>query len=886
MATTASLIGRRSELELLEQVLERARAGHSEVLVVRGVAGVGKTALIDECVRAAHGFRVLRAEGIEAESELAFAGLHQLLRPLLGLLDRLPPVQRGALEAAFGSGVGGDRFLVAAATLGLLAEAAEEAPLLCVVDDVQWVDRASIDALVFAARRLAAEPVAIVLGLREGGLALDHLPALRLAGLTRDDARRLLDRAERLAPADRERVLDAADGIPLAVLELPRGGAGAMHGVERSFAERIAALPDGTRAAVLLAAADDDPDAATALRAGLVAEDLAPAEAAGLLWMDGERLAFRHPLVRSAAYGLAPFADRRRAHATLAATLQGEAEADRRAWHRAAAATAPDDVVAGELAQSAERARARSGHAAAAAALERAARLTGDGTVRARRLVDAADAARLAGDADHALALAGEGLSLGPDAVTAAIATAIRGAIRSHHGDPETAEDDLWSAARALAPHQPQRALRIGLLGGEAAVLRGHHARSIEIVRWAAELEAGDGDAERALNAFAGALASTFDRRFDDAHRGYLEAVTLAERARDPQVLMWAAGGCVYGGDIVRGRRTFERGVALARERGAVAIVAYGLQYVTQLALVLGRHAAARTDASDGLALALEVGDDAAATNHRALLGWEAAVRGREDECRALVAEAKQGAVAHSLRFASESADRALGLLDLGLGRYEPAFERLAAVASDPGGHPARKLLVVGDLVEAAVGCGRADAAAPALAALADWGTATRSAWAAAIVAGAAVQLAAEPDDGAYGRAVEAHEAIDLPFDRARLELRYGALLRRARRRIDARRHLRLALDGFAAAGAADWERRAADELRATGETARRRDASTIDDLTPQELQIARLAADGATNRDIASRLFLSPRTVEYHLRKVFQKLSVNTRTQLAGIDW
>jgi len=225
MVTVASLIGRRSELETLERVLGSARSGHSEVLVVRGVAGVGKTSLLDECIRAAEDFRVLRAEGIEAESELAFAGLHQLLWPLLGLLDRLPPIQRGALEAAFGNAAGaaGDRFLVAAATLGLLAEAAEESPVLCVVDDVQWVDRASMDALVFAARRLAAEPVAIVLGLREGGAALDHLPALHLGGLARDDARVLLDRAERIPPADRERVLDAADGNPLALLELPRG---------------------------------------------------------------------------------------------------------------------------------------------------------------------------------------------------------------------------------------------------------------------------------------------------------------------------------------------------------------------------------------------------------------------------------------------------------------------------------------------------------------------------------------------------------------------------------------------------------------------------------------------------------------------------------------
>jgi DNA-binding CsgD family transcriptional regulator len=347
---------------------------------------------------------------------------------------------------------------------------------------------------------------------------------------------------------------------------------------------------------------------------------------------------------------------------------------------------------------------------------------------------------------------------------------------------------------------------------------------------------------------------------------------------------MWAAGGAAYAGDLDRGRKAFELGVTAARERGAIGIVAHGLQYVANLDLYAGRYATARVSATEGLALAEACGDDTAAMNHRALLGWHAAMQGREDECHALVDETRARAAAHSLRFPAESADRALALLDLGLGRYEAAYERLAAMVADPGGHPVRRLLPIGDLVEAAVACGRADAARAPIGELVHWAGATGSAWATAVAAGAEVQLGGT--DAAYERALEAHAAIELPFDRARLELRYGALLRRARRRVDARTHLRAALDGFAQLGAAPWERRAAEELRATGETARRRDAGTIDDLTPQELQIARLAADGATNRDIASRLFLSPRTVEYHLRKVFTKLSVTTRTQLAGIDW
>src|SRR5690349_21490808 len=325
-------------------MLDGAREGRAGVLVVRGVAGVGKSALLSAAGDAA-GFRVLRAEGVEGEAELAFAGLHQLLRPVMDLVERRPAVQRVALDAAFGLASGqGDRFLVAATTLGLLADAAEETPVLCVVDDLQWLDRASAAALVFAARRLDAERIALLLAVRAGEAeppGLERFPSMELGGLDRADAAELLDGS--LSPVDRRRILDAADGIPLALLELPRG-----------------------------------PGA------------LAPAEADGLLWASGERLVFRHPLVRSAAYSAATFAERRRAHAALAAALPGEADADRRAWHRAAAVEAPDAEVADELAASAERARLRGGHAAAAAALERSARLTAPDAPRARRLGGAA----------------------------------------------------------------------------------------------------------------------------------------------------------------------------------------------------------------------------------------------------------------------------------------------------------------------------------------------------------------------------------------------------------------------------------------------------------------------------------------------------------------
>ena len=348
-------------------------------------------------------------------------------------------------------------------------------------------------------------------------------------------------------------------------------------------------------------------------------------------------------------------------------------------------------------------------------------------------------------------------------------------------------------------------------------------------------------------------------------------------RGNDPQLITWAGIGLVYAGDLVGARHAIAGAVAIARDRGAIGDVAFALQVLANLELMEGRFAMAATDAGDGLALALESGEEAAAAHCRALLAWLAAVRGDPDEARAPAVEA----AGQPLRLASESAHRALALVDLASGRFDEAYERLHAQFTSPLAHPARRIFIVGDLVEAAAGGQRP--ARDAYDELRRWADASGSPWWTAVAATAKVQLEGED---AYDEALQAHEQIALPFDRGRLELRMGELLRRRRRRTDSRRHLRAALDIFAALGAAPWERRAANELRATGETARKRVPSTLDDLTPQELQIARLVAEGATNRDIAGRLFLSPRTVDYHLRKVFQKLSVTSRTQLAALDW
>jgi DNA-binding CsgD family transcriptional regulator len=429
--------------------------------------------------------------------------------------------------------------------------------------------------------------------------------------------------------------------------------------------------------------------------------------------------------------------------------------------------------------------------------------------------------------------------------------------------------------------------VRTALLAAETAALAGDHTRAEELSRWTAALPAGD-DGDGALVAFAGGMARLFAGDAGAARDRFTHGAALAERSGDAQVMTWAAAGTLYAGDLVEARRAFARAVERARDGGAIGIVAFALPCLANLEMLEGRFTAGRTDAAEGLDLAVEVGDEGAAAYARAVLAWHAAAHGWEEDCRALAGEALAWTGAATARPAAESAHHALALLDLGLGRPDAALDRLAAVATDPGAHPARRLLVGGDLVEAAVGCGREDDARAALADLATHARATGSAWAAATIAGAEVHLADGPDaaEAAFVHAAEVHRAIELPFDVARLELRVGEQLRRARRRTDARRYLRSAVDAFARLGAVPWERRAENELRATGETARRRDPDTLDELTPQEAQVARLVAEGATNREIASRLFLSPRTVEYHLRKVFRKLGVTSRTQLAGLDW
>jgi DNA-binding CsgD family transcriptional regulator len=905
------LHGRHAECAALDRLLADARRSRSGVLVVRGEAGVGKTALLEHAAGRAEGMLVLRAAGVESEAELSFAALHQLLRPVLELVGRLPAPQAAALRGALGLGPdgNGDRFLVSVAVLGLLAEAAEIRPVLCLVDEAQWLDRPSAEALVFAARRLQADPVAWLFAARDGDgrpFPAPGLPELRLEGLDRSAAADLLAAGGRDLPAEVvDRLVEGTGGNPLALLELPGSldpdqlaGRAPLEAVlpltdrlEAAFGQRVRRLPAPARTLLLVAAADAAGDPAVVLRAaarlGVAAEVLDQVEAAGLVRTGDDRLQFWHPLVRSAGYRTATFAARQAAHRALAEVLGGEDAVDRRAWHLAAAALGPDEPAAAELERSADRARRRGGHAAAAAALGRAAELTADDGERGRRLATAATAAWLAGQADRAAALLDRAEPLVADLGSRVEVAHLRGAIEASRGVAMRATAMLITGAELAAPVDPDRALQMLVEASEAASLAGDVTPTAELGRRAAALPAA-GPSGRFLRDFLQGMGRVAEG--DAAAGGPLlrQAIVLAGTLDDPNLLLWAGLAAFFVGDHDAGTAMHTRAVAKARREGAVGLLPRALEYLAPDELAAGRLEAARVDATEGLALARDTGNDTSACRHLATLAHLAALRGDEDACRAHAAEAHDRAAARGLGLPLTLAANALALLDLGLGRPAEALARFGRLlTAGPGaGSPYFAVYAVPDLVEAAVRSGQADAAAGPLAAFEQLAT----------LAGTPEPLAqlarcrglVGPEETAPARFQEAlalHDAHARPFDTARTELLYGEALRRARRRGEARNHLRSALETFQRLGAVPWADRAAAELRATGETARRRNPATLAQLTPQELQIVRLVGEGGTNREIGAQLFLSRRTVDYHLRNVFVKLGVSSRTELIRLQ-
>jgi len=906
------LFGRDPERSRIGELLDGARASRSAVLVISGEPGVGKSALLEDARGQAGDMLVLSGAGVESEAQLPFAALHQIVRPVLEHVEKLPQPQAGALRGALGLAAGGseDRFLVSLAVLSLLAEAAEDRPLLCLVDDAQWLDDASADALVFVARRLEAEGIVMLFGAREGDIRqfeASGLPELRLGGLDPAAAETLIDRSAgvALSPELRDRLVTETGGNPLALLELSSELSEAqLSGTEavlapipvsarvgRAFLARVERLSEDTQTLLLVASADDSGELSTVLRAaaqlGAEAEALDGAEQAGLLHVRGTRLELRHPLVRSAVYQAAPVSKRQAAHGALASVLDGEADADRRAWHRAAASVEPDPSVGDELEEAGERARLRSGFAAASIAFERAASLTADEQHRARRLTAAAEAAWLAGRVERALMLLESARPLVTEPVPRADIDRFLGLIEMTRGVPADACQLLLRTATEVAPSDAERALQLLNIAGLAAAYAGDREAAVAIARLARDLPLEQTPFLRMLAQLLIGLGAHAEGDFADAARMLRVALELAEEldddaVREPVALLFAGRAALYLGDDQATYWTHREAAARARASGALSIVTQILPRLAITELWAGRWAAGSANAREGVQLAREIGQHDLVAQQLVLLALVAALRGSEDECRSLAAESRELASARRLGIVLELADWAVALLELGLGRPEDALRRCREISTT---------LVVFwgglDRIEAAIRAGEPETAHAWLDDFEQWADAGAAPWARAVALHCRALLSDDETETErlFLAALDAHADAARPFERARSELAYGEFLRRVRRRVEAREHLRSALDSFETLGATLWAERARVELRASGQTARKRDPSTRNALTMQELQIARFVAEGHTNREVAAQLFLSPRTIDFHLRNVYRKLGITSRTALARFD-
>ncbi|MEV4456659.1 AAA family ATPase [Microbispora sp. NPDC049633] len=885
------LYGRSVETAAIDDLIDRARKGSGSALVLRGEAGAGKTALLDQAATRGGAMRVLRTTGVEAEADLAFAALHQLLLPVTGLLDALPEPQAEAVRGALGLAPAGsgDRFLLAAGVLSLLAEAAAPDGLICVVDDFQWVDRPSADALSFAARRLGTEPIAMPLAVR-GDMPVKGLPSLEIGGLAGPAAAELLDAGFTLAAQVRRDLVALTGGNPLALRETarlltPAQRAGReplpdpLPGGAQLFGDRVAALSAGARLTALLAAVESDVDlvlrAAARLGAGEAA--LPELESAGLVAVSGTQVRFRHPLIRSAVHETASPAGRREAHAALAELSGG----DRRAWHLAGAALGQDESVAAALAQAAERDRDRGGYGAAATALTRAAELTPEPLVRAGRLKDAAVAAWLGGRPGQAESLLAEARELaGTDAALTMEIAQLRGRFELNSGD----------AAEAVRILSAGDTLDMLADAAEAASYVGDTAAIVEIGRRAVAFP--EGFLRDVLAGIGATLAGG-----GDGHDLLRRALGRTGELREAAEFLWASAAASHLGEVDLSAELAERAGRVARVSGMTGQLPVVLEFVATAERLAGRLAESRAVSEEGLELAREAGYANTVAAHLANLAAVAALRGEEEPCARYAGEALAIAVPHRVGLRAGVAAYALAMLDLCLGRFAAAHDRFAAIAAaGPGaGHPTVVWRTAPDRIEAAVGAGDTDAARAALEAYERWSAHAGTAESRALLARCRGLVL--PDDRAVEALGEASRLHANPFEAARTGLLLGERLRRTHRPGEARAHLRAAFETFERAGAAPWARRAHDELRAAGESVRpEKDApsapevapdvrgTALDALTPQELRIATLVAEGATSKEIAARLFLSPRTVEYHLYKIYPKLGITSRTELARL--
>jgi DNA-binding CsgD family transcriptional regulator len=896
------LLDRRSERAAVDRVLDQARAGSSAVLVVRGEPGIGKTALLGYAAGRALGFRVVRAWGVESEMELAFAGLHQLCVPMLGRLDQLPGPQRDALAVAFGmrEGQAPDRFLVGLAVLSLLAATAEDQPLACLVDDAQWLDQASVRCLAFAARRLLAEPVALIFAAREPGddHELAGLPGLAVTGLGNADARAVLASAVggRLDARVADLIVEETRGNPLALLELPRGlapaelaggfglpGAAPLAGrIEDSFACQLAALPDQTRRLLLLAAADPSGDRPLVWRAagrlGIPVHAGALAVEAGLVEF-GTRVRFRHPLVRSAAYRSASFSERQQMHATLAEATDPIADPDRRAWHRAQAAAGPDEEVAVELESSAGRAQARGGLAAAAAFLERSVLLTADPARHAERALAAAQASLRAGAFGKALDLLATA-DAGPlDELQSARVDLLRGQIAFASGPGADAPALLLKAAKRLEPLNLDLARQTYLNAWVAAPLAGRLAGAGDLLEVSRAVRAlPPARSPRPADLLLDGLALLVTDGPATAAPVLRQAVTAFASGDIPReeglASGWLAASILWDDDA--GRAIMDREVRLAREAGALDELPVNLVPLAMSATWRGDFAAAASLIAEGDAVCEVTGSRLAPYAAMFL----AAMGGNQAELISLVEATVAAAEAGGQGAAVTYAHWAAAILHNGLGRYADAFA--AAGQAREGGHLYVSMWALPELIEAAVRTSNTEVAADALERLAESTSVSGTDWALGVEARSRALLSeGETADRLYPEAIKRLGRTRMRAELARAHLLYGEWLRRENRRIDAREQLRASHQMLTAIGMEGFAERARRELLATGETVRKRTVETLTDLTAQEAQIAKLARDGHTNPEIAAQLFISPRTVEWHLGNVFTKLGITSRKNL-----
>jgi DNA-binding CsgD family transcriptional regulator len=902
------LRGRRDECAVLDGLLEGARAGQSGVLILRGEAGIGKTALLEYVIGSASDMRVLRAIGVPSEMELAFAGLHQLCAPLLDRLDGLPGPQRDALATTFGLSAGTvpDRFFVGLAVLGLLSEAAEVRPLLCVIDDAQWLDGGSGHALAFVARRVLAERVVMLFAAREPSSLLAGLPELVLDGLGDGDARALL--ASVIPGRLDERIADElvmeTRGNPLALLELPRGvspaqlaggfglpAALSLSGrMEESFQRRLGALSHETQRLLLVAAADPTGDRALLWRAagglGIDASALEPAERDGLLDVDS-RVRFRHPLVRSAIYRAATPQQRRDAHRAMAEATDAEVDPDRRAWHLAESASGPDEGIAVELERSAGRAQARGGLAGAAAFLERAAALTPTPSLRAERALAAAQTKFEAGAVEDALGLLAMAEPGAVDDGRRARVDLLRAQIAFASRRGSDAPSLLLAAARELEPVDPVLARATYLEALYSTLFVGRLARGVGVLEVGEAALAGPPPPQplRPSDLLLQGLAVRFTKGYAAGAPILKEA--LGEFRRDEilpaQEARWLLLACWTAADLWDDdtwRLLTARELERVRHAGALTATGLVLRADSYVRAVSGDLAAAES-LLDEARTATEVTGVAAWPYARL---WVAALRGHEAELSELIESAAGEAVARGTGFALAITEHVSAVLYNGLGRYDAALAaiRSAGERRDEIGSPT---WAVAELIEAAV---RLEDHARANRAVERLAVTTRASGTEFALGIEARSRALLTDGGGaeslYREAIERLDRTRLRVDLARARLLYGEWLRRERRRVDAREQLRTAFELFTAMGVEAFAGRAERELLATGERVRKRSVATREDLTAQEAQVARLAREGLSNAEIGERLFISQHTVAYHLRKVFSKLGITSRNQLERV--